>query len=360
MMKITDYRSLFIQDLPLIDVRAPVEFEQGSLPGSSNFPILNDQERALVGTAYKEKGSAAATELGHRLISGEVKEQRLQGWIQFIRQHPSAVLYCFRGGQRSQITQQWLRENSVDRPLIQGGYKAVRQFLMDETHRISCSSSWIVVSGPTGSGKTDFVQSFLGQRAAIDLEQLAKHRGSAFGAMDEPQPVQIDFENAVAVQLMKFEKTYSLEQRLLVEDESRLIGSRALPPSVFERLRTSPVIWIDDPMHSRVGRILRDYVRAPLQRDTSGEKTFAKFRRSVTAIERRLGGLRAQEILADLQLAENAFQSRGELEPNRVWIEKLLNYYYDPLYLGSLDRRQVKVSFRGSFEDCREFLKSNF
>jgi tRNA 2-selenouridine synthase len=359
-MKIDDYRSLFLQDTPLIDVRAPIEFSQGALPGACNFPILNDEERAVVGTTYKEKGSAAATELGYQLVSGEVKSIRLKGWSQFIQEHPQAILYCFRGGQRSQITQRWLKEEEgIDRPLIEGGYKAVRQFLTDETDRVAGKASWLVVSGPTGSGKTEMVKQFL-RTHSVDLEHLARHRGSAFGAMDEAQPTQINFENQLAVELLKVENRFPDPLSILVEDESRMIGSRYLPASVFDKIRSSPVIWVDDPIENRTTRILREYVTEPIQKDDSdGIRTFAKFQRAVQAIERRLGGVRAQEILRDLKDAELVYQSSGDLQPNRVWIEKLLNYYYDPLYLRSLDRRQVQVAFRGSFSDCRSFISGH-
>ncbi|MGZ5278970.1 MAG: tRNA 2-selenouridine(34) synthase MnmH [Pseudobdellovibrionaceae bacterium] len=358
-MRIEDYRSLFIEDTPLIDVRAPVEFLLGSLPGSQNFPILTDEERAAVGTTYKEKGQDAAMELGHVLVSGQTKERRLQQWLQFIKEHPKTVLYCFRGGQRSQITQKWLQEAGTERPLIQGGYKAVRQFLMDESDRISKTAPLMVISGPTGSGKTKFVQSFQAVLPTVDLEDLARHRGSAFGAMTDPQPSQIDFENTLAVKILKLEDRLSNRIPVLIEDESRMIGARHLPETLFDRMRAALVVWIDDPIERRVDRILKEYVQNPLENDPGGEKVFAKFQKAVQAIHKRLGGLRTQEILQDLAQSEAAFQ-KGDLEPNRAWIEKLLSYYYDPLYLKSLDRRQVSVAFRGNFEACQDFVQKNF
>jgi len=358
-MRIEDYRSLFIQDMPLIDVRAPVEFHLGSLPGSHNFPILNDEERVLVGTTYKEKGSDAAMELGHQLVSGENRDRRIHQWLQFIKEHPETVLYCFRGGQRSQITQRWLQESGIDRPLIQGGYKAVRQFLTDETDRISKTAPWMVISGPTGSGKTKFVQSFEIKLPTLDLEALACHRGSAFGAMNDPQPTQIDFENALAVKILKLESRFSSRIPVLIEDESRMIGARHLPEILFDRMRAALVVWIDEPIERRVDRILKEYVQIPLEKDPTGVKVFGKFNQAVQAIHKRLGGLRAQEILQNLKEAQVAFQKK-DLEPNRAWIEKLLSYYYDPLYLKSLDRRQVSVAFRGDFEACQDFIEKNF
>ncbi len=355
-MKINDYRSLFVNDTPLIDLRAPVEFLQGALPGARNFPILNDDERAQVGTTYKEQGPEAATQLGHQLVSGAIKNDRLEQWSRFIQENPDTVLYCFRGGQRSQITQRWLKEAGVDRPLIQGGYKAVRQYFIEETDRISQAVPWLVISGPTGSGKTELVQKLAPAHSAIDLEDLAKHKGSAFGAMDVPQPTQIDFENLLAAQLLKLEDRFSAQSLFLVEDESRMIGARHLPVLLFEKMRASKVVWIEDPMEVRVERILNEYVRIPLAKNP--EPVFAKFKKAVHAINKRLGGLRAQEVLKVLDEAEAAYQKTGDLEINRVWIELLLVYYYDPVYLKSLDKRQVGVSFRGSFDACHQYIES--
>ncbi len=356
-MRTTEYRSIFLSDIPLIDVRAPVEFNLGSLPGSVNFPILNDEERAAVGTTYKQEGNEAAVALGHQLISGEVKESRIKGWSDFIARHPNTIIYCFRGGQRSQITQRWLKERGVDRPLIQGGYKAVRQFLMDESDRIALERKWAVVSGPTGSGKTLFLESFKNQKPVINLEELAKHRGSAFGAMFEPQPTQINFENLLSVQMLKVHAKASPEAMILIEDESRMIGQRHVPEKLFDQMRASKVIWIDDPVSIRVERILKEYVEIPLQQQDR-ELVFQRFFSAIQAIHKKLGGLRTSEILKDIEEAKAQYFRDGDLQANRIWIEKLLNYYYDPLYFKSLDRRQVQTRFRGRFEECQQFVAS--
>lgn len=128
---ITDYRTLFLDDVPMMDARAPVEFAKGSFPGVVNLPLMNGLERQRVGTCYKQHGQQAAITLGHQLVSGEVKAARLQAWVDFTRAHPEGVLYCFRGGLRSQIVQQWLKHDAgIDYPRVGGGYKAMRTFLM--------------------------------------------------------------------------------------------------------------------------------------------------------------------------------------------------------------------------------------
>lgn len=358
----------------MIDVRAPVEFEQGSLPNAVNLPILNDAERALVGTTYKMKGQDAAVNLGLELISGDTKVQRLELWKKYIQAHPQTVLFCYRGGKRSQYTQRWLREEGVDRPLIEGGYKAIRNFFLGEINRFSTAHSFDVVSGPTGSGKTLLLKSLEKTHPVLDLEGLARHRGSAFGARETAQPSQANFENSLAVAMIQAEDRISQKLVPIVEDESRLIGKCYLPTALFESMRTSEVIWVDEAFDKRVENIFDDYIlqtsiglahenipRCAEESDIFMQQALALFKhyRSATlAIQRKLGGLRAQEVLEVLDSAESAFVNRNSLDDNRHWISLLLKYYYDPLYLSSLERRQVKVKFKGSFADCQSYFLS--
>ena len=344
--------ALFIGDTPLIDVRAPVEFSAGHLPGAINLPLLNDSERAEVGTVYKQQGAEAATALGHRLVSGSTRTARLDAWVEFVRAHPTAVFYCFRGGQRSQLSRQWTAEAGWAQALITGGYKAARRFLSENvTTQMSLRES-VVISGPTGAGKTRLLEEVQGQAGLpiLHLEQLANHRGSAFGGYsNSPQPTQIDFENAISVALLK---QASKAGPLLLEDESRMVGRCALPEVVFQKIRSAPVVWVDEPLPLRVDNILREYVI-----EASTERRFADLRSAISAIARRLGGARTQELLGDLEAAEREFAESGSFELNRVWIEKLLTYYYDPLYLADLERRKVRVLCRGDRRTCHQALE---
>ncbi|WP_413612380.1 tRNA 2-selenouridine(34) synthase MnmH [Bdellovibrio sp. HCB-110] len=373
-IRLENLKDLFLSETPLIDVRAPVEFKQGSLPGAVNFPILNDEERALIGTTYKQDGQEAAVKLGYQLISGSVKEERVQSWKSFIARYPSAVLYCFRGGKRSQITQQWLKEAGIERPLIVGGYKVSRHFLLDQIERFSKTREMLVVSGPTGSGKTQFLKEVAAFYPTIDLEALAQHRGSAFGSLDENQPSQIDFENRLAVTLLKIEDKGFGNLRPIVEDESRLIGRIYQPTPFFEHLRSSQVIWLDEPLEVRVENIFKDYILSTsigliqnqiprcAEEDvilrSQALKVFEKYKSSLRSISRKLGGLRTQEVMADLENSQSDFLNKNEIASNKIWIEKLLKYYYDPLYLSSLERRQVSACFKGSSSSAVDFLKN--
>lgn len=355
------FAEIFLKDTPLIDVRAPVEFEQGSLPGAVNLPIMNNEERALVGTTYKQSGREQAMALGHELVSGRVREERLQKWSDHIKSHPQAVIYCFRGGLRSQITQRWLAEAGLNRPLITGGYKSVRHFLREQINLHARTHQFLILSGPTGSAKTHLLSHSQNLYPNVDLEALASHRGSAFGSGVNPQPSQIDFENVLAVQLLKVAPLLTTK-KLLVEDESRLIGRCAIPESFFLRMRESDLIYVEESFEQRVDNIFSDYVlkTAIGERLTEkGLRQFEDYKKSVTQISRKLGGVRTQELLQDLTNSQNEFLADSQsLESSKVWIAKLLNYYYDPIYANSLAKRSPKILVRGSAAEILQYLKT--
>jgi tRNA 2-selenouridine synthase len=348
---------LFLKKTRLIDVRAPVEFAHGHLPYSINLPILNDEERTLVGTVYKKDGNEAAIKLGYNLVSGEVKSERVQKWLQFITEYPETVIYCFRGGLRSQITQKWIQEAGVFRPLIDGGFKRARHFLIEEVQKFSNVSPLIVLSGTTGSGKTTFLNEVKSYYPVLDLEALACHRGSAFGAMNSPQPSQINFENELAISLMRIKTSDFKNSPLLVEDESQLVGNRAVPKSFFDKMRASPVLWIEETLESRINNIFQDYVVQAMIDKKQALDIFVRYKNSLEKISKKLGGLRTQELRRLLIKSESDFLNSNDLNSNKEWIEKLLVYYYDPMYLGSLERRNPKILFKGNRDDCANFLR---
>lgn len=376
-ISIDELIALFLADTPLIDVRAPVEFMQGALPGAVNLPILNNEERARVGTTYKQQGAEAAVRLGYAMISGDVKQDRLQQWLDFIRQHPQVVLYCFRGGKRSQITQQWLKETGIDRPLITGGYKLVRQFLISTIDRFRENHRLLVITGPTGSGKTRLLHAISKSYPTLDIEAIARHRGSAFGGMATPQPSQADFENQLAVNLLKLSQNGQIHP-VVVEDESRHTGKVYLPASFFEHMRSAEIIWVDEPIEARVNNIFEDYIlitpigqahqtrQATTSQDLADDTAtmsyqqalvlFSQYATALQAISKKLGGDRFREISLDLDSARSDFENRNEIQTNKIWIEKLVKYYYDPLYLGSLQRRQVNPCFKGSRQGVIDYL----
>ena len=343
-----DYRGLFIEDVPLLDTRAPVEFARGSFPAAVNLPLMTDDERHRVGICYKEHGQAAAIELGHELVSGDTREARTRAWCEFARQHPHGYLYCFRGGLRSATARQWMRDAGVDYPLVIGGYKAMRRFLMEELERAASSLALYLVAGRTGTGKTRVIEALSG---SVDLEGLAHHRGSSFGRLLDPQPAQIDFENALSVDLLR--RRAAGATRLVLEDEGKLIGRLYLPECLRNAMQRSPLLLVEEPVESRVQVIYEDYVvdlgeryaaRYPL--DGAGRHS-QHLREGLARIRKRLGGALYAEI--DGTMAE-AFQ-RSDSALHRRWIEQLLVQYYDHMYDYQMQQREGEILARGSRDE---------
>ena len=151
---INNYRQLLLDDIPMIDARAPAEFVTGALPSSINLPLMSDDERHQVGLRYKNNGQQSAIELGYKLIHGEIKQQRVDAWRAFMAANPNGVLYCARGGLRSQLTQEWLAEAGVECPKVEGGYKSLRRFLHQYLMDYCATNMFTILSGMTGTGKT--------------------------------------------------------------------------------------------------------------------------------------------------------------------------------------------------------------
>lgn len=355
----SDYSRLFLQDIPLMDVRAPVEFAQGAFPGAINVPLLDDRQRELIGIEYKKAGQDAAIALGNRLATPAIRTQRIADWQAFAAAHPDGVLYCFRGGLRSRTTQQWLHDSGVTLPLVQGGYKAMRRFLLDTLEQRCAVQALILISGRTGTGKTDLL---LQISHAIDLEGLAHHRGSTFGYTTAPQPSQIDFENALAVGLLKHVH-FSPQLPLFMEDESRLIGRIALPPILQEAMKQAPVMVLDAPLHEREDRVMRDYIQAQRVEYARayGEEAAPRFADFVLCnldrIRSRLGGERHAQLRDEWQQALVEFELSGSSEGFRPGIRRLLVEYYDPMYDYQLSRRSGRVLLRGDADALLQFVR---
>jgi len=360
-MQTDDYLSLFLQERPMIDTRAPVEFAQGAFPGAVNLPLMSDQERARVGTCYKERGQEAAIELGHKLVCGAVKEQRVQAWLDFARKHPEGCLYCFRGGLRSKICQQWLREAGCDYPRVSGGYKAMRRYLLGQMEQLAQRQPLLLLAGGTGAAKTELLRQI---PQAVDLEGRAHHLGSAFGRRPVGQPAQIDFENAVTIDLLRCHHR-SPDTPVVLEDESHLIGRCLIPLPLQQAMARAPLLVLDVDLEERVGHTHTNYILRKLsdwQEHLGESQGFAAFeedlRASLARIRKRLGGARYQDLSQLLESALTAHR-RGDTRKHRDWIETLLKDYYDPMYQYQLAQKTDRVLFQGPAEQVLAFLRES-
>jgi tRNA 2-selenouridine synthase len=355
-----DYRALFLNHTPMMDMRAPAEFAQGSFPAALSLPLMSDDERARVGTCYKQHGQAAAIDLGHELVSGAIRAGRLAAWKEFATRFPEGYLYCFRGGLRSQTVQQWLRDEGIDYPLVKGGYKAMRRFLLEELERSVAAADLALVSGKTGTGKTRVIARLT---RAVDLEGLANHRGSSFGQLPEGQPSQIDFENALSIVLMKLLDRG--DGRIFLEDEGRLVGRLYLPQCLRERMQGLPMAVVEQHLEDRVDVVVQDYVDDLGQRylglfgDDGPRLHEQKMRDDLARIRKRLGGQRYRQVGDMMVRAFAAQRAERDLSCHREWIRFLLEKYYDPMYEYQLRQRQGEVLFRGDRESVIAWARSH-
>jgi len=352
-----DFRTIIRNKIPLMDVRAPIEFEKGAFNHSINYPLMNNDERAAVGLCYKNSGQTAAITLGNKLVAGQTKARRLLQWQKFSNTNPQGYLYCFRGGLRSQTVQRWLKESGIDYPLLIGGYKALRQFLFNEIERLA-KHPLMILAGNTGCGKTPFLSHCIN---SLDLEAAAGHRGSSFGSFVTSQSSQINFENKLAEQYIT--GNYSQEQTLILEDEGRLIGSVHLPKCLRHAMTLAPIVVIEESLEYRLEQIHQEYIikmTAQYQSAYGIEKGFIAFseylEQGLFKVRKRLGTERYGK-LKKIQEYALIQQQKGQLYYHLDWLKALLNEYYDPMYQYQLGLKAERVIFRGNNMQCLAFLQ---
>jgi tRNA 2-selenouridine synthase len=238
----------------------------------------------------------------------------------------------------------------------------MRRFLLDQLEQNSRQCRPIVIGGRTGVGKTRLLE-----RCAtrIDLEALANHRGSAFGQHVQPQPAQVDFENALAIALLKLVDAGN--PFFVVEDESRNIGSRHVPPAFFARIETAPLVLLEASEEERVDITLQEYVHDALAEFRVDYGKGDAFKRwsdyligSVDRIRRRLGGDRHAQVRTMLDAAIERHAVSGDTEGHRSWIAFLLREYYDGMYEYQLARKAERVIFRGERPAVLDFLRETY
>ncbi|MDF2158991.1 tRNA 2-selenouridine(34) synthase MnmH [Algoriphagus sp. CAU 1675] len=299
------------KELPIIDARSEGEFAQSHIPGAFNLPILNNQERVIVGTLYKQKGSEEATLKGFELVGPRFHQIQKEAISKFPDR--KVILYCWRGGMRSQILSWLLGMVGFEVFRLKGGYKTYRSFTFEEVRK---ERKLIVLGGKTGTGKTVLLKALQAKgEQLLDLEDLANHKGSSFGAIGQaPQPTVEQFENLMAEALLDTDPAMPL----WVENESRKIGKNIIPDAFFDQMGLAYLIEIQKSQEERIRHIELEYAQLPKE----------ELIQAVQRLQKRLGGLRTQQAIEDIQNGNHA-----------SWISNLL-IYYDKTYEFDLQRHE--------------------
>lgn len=291
-----------LHEYRIIDVRSPGEFAEDRLPGAVNLPVLNDPERAQVGTLYKES-QFEARELGARLISANISRILEEIGALHRGERKPFLIYCWRGGMRSRSLFTVMHLIGYPSMLLAGGYQAYRRAVQTALYEQPLRVRLIVIHGYTGSGKTAALVRFKKEGTAVlDLEWAANHRGSLLGRLPGGQPSQKDFESRIYAQLPD-------GGSVLVEGESRKIGKLSIPPSVWTAMDAGIHIWVDVPLEARAQQCVRDY-----------GNDLESLRKGLSYIEGLSGKV--------MQLIRDHLEAGQLAEAARL----LLVEYYDPLY----------------------------
>ncbi len=324
--------------LPVIDVRSPGEYEHAHIPGAVNIPLFDNDERALVGTKYKNAGKDSAVLLGLDLVG-----PKLAGFVKRSRklnsQTREVLVHCWRGGMRSGSFAWLLQTAGLTPATLEGGYKAYRNTVLAA---FAEPRNLIILGGKTGSGKTDILKELARQgEQIIDLEGLAHHKGSTYGAIGQlPQPATEQFENLIFHEwrtLDRNDRSESrtspgagpLNRRIWVEDESRNVGSCFVPMPFWQQMRAAPVAFVDVPKAVRVQRLVAEYTG--IDHNLLVEAT--------ERISKRLGGKTTNDALD--ALAHNDYATVADLTLD----------YYDKAYLHGLSKRDSAMVNRLEIRD---------
>jgi len=341
--------------LPLIDVRSPAEYERGHIPGAVNIPVFDNDERAEVGTMYKQVGRDKAILLGLRIVEG-----KLAGFVKKVKNSPpptpplqlplpsgrgpgggaAVLIHCWRGGMRSERFAELLEQAGFEVYTLERGYKAYRNFVLERFEQkfspfgglgvLSAGSpppsggaggGLLILGGMTGSGKTEVLQYLVRSgHQVLNLEEIANHKGSAFGHLgQELQPTTEQFHNDISVVWQKF----NLNKTIWIEDESQAIGTVRIPEPLFLQMRKSPVIKIELSREIRAKRLVNEYAMFDNE----------QLKKVILKIEKRLGGLNTKNALDALE------------KHDYLAVADITLRYYDKAYNYGLSKRSPDSVF---------------
>ncbi|MEP6584966.1 MAG: tRNA 2-selenouridine(34) synthase MnmH [Ginsengibacter sp.] len=322
------------EEVPVLDVRSPTEFSHAHIPGALTLPLFTDEQRKIIGTAYKKQSRQVAVKKGLEYFSERMKNiiVEAEDIIKEVNRNDSTnnrvLIHCWRGGMRSRAVAWLLDLYGFKVFTLKGGYKAFRNWALKQFEK---NYNFKILGGYTGSGKTDLLNALQTKgKKVINLEQLANHKGSAFGSIGEkPQPGQEMFENLLALDL--FKKSGVAEDRnkgnnngalsdlneIWLEDESRHIGTVGIPKTLWSEIRKSKLYFLDIPFDERLDQIISTY----------GAFDKSALVNSIMKIQKRLGGLETKNAINYLH--ENKMRESFSI----------LLLYYDKLYTNALFKR---------------------
>ena len=294
----------------VIDVRTPKEFEQGHIPGAVNIPLFSNEERVVVGTLYKQQGKQPAILKGIEFVGPKMTD--IVNKAQAVAKDNTLYLHCWRGGMRSGSVAWLLELYGIKVFTLKGGYKAFRRYVLDSFAK---QYNVLILGGKTGSAKTLVLEKLAAlNEQVINLEKLAAHKGSAFGALGEnKQPSQEQFENELATAL----QTINEQNTLWLEDESRLIGNKVIPDGLWTQMRLAKTLCMNVPFEDRVEYLTEEYGKFPKE----------ELKVSIDKIRKRLGHQQAKNAL--IALEENDLKTTC----------RICLMYYDKSYQHGMDKR---------------------
>ena len=313
-MKITVQELLDLKDVLVVDIRSPAEFKEAHIPNAINIPLFSNEERAVVGTLYKQEGRNKAIVEGVNIFSKKLPEM-MNEYFKF--RNKRLVIYCWRGGMRSKIINNLLDSVGFWVRQLDGGHKAFRKHVLRYFNEVNFKPKLYVLHGLTGCGKTEILQKLKDKHPIIDLEGLAQHRSSLLGSIALKPNTQQMFDALLFFELRKLED----EKYIFIEGESRKIGKVQMPDFLWNKMKKSDNIRVNCSMENRVKRLSSEYV------NSISEKDINLILEVMDSLRQKL----SNELVDELK--------KAILDKRYLYYTKqMLEHYYDPLYSFSINK----------------------
>ncbi len=320
-MRTVKVKEALENDYVLIDVRTPKEFEESTIPGAINIPLFSNEERAIVGRLYTKVGQQEAIEKGYSFV-----QEKLPNLLEKIKKYreKKIVIFCWRGGMRSQCFVMLLENLGFNVMQLEGGYRAYRKHVIEELENYKIKAKLVVLYGLTGSGKTKLLKKF---KNSLDLEDFAQHRSSLFGDIGLKPRSQKMFESLLLKRLEELKD----EKYIITEGESRKIGNVIIPEGIFKQIKEGIKVRVEATMEERIKNLVECY----------SNKEDHKMVEKIKMLSKRMGNKKTEQLLELLE--KKKFEEVARI---------LLEEYYDPLYSHTINNQKYSLVIRP--ENVRE------